>query len=157
MNKKILSILAITFCAGCGLFADDIVETQTVEVVTIEEATACCDKSQENSMTIACNCGGNPKKKTDPEARCGKKRPTNPEVLACSCGCDKCAEAIEEAEAAKAEGTLACCGTCGDQVETEEGTLAGCGCGKDKNAAVYEQQNQFASCKNCGDAAVAAA
>lgn len=137
MNKRILSILAITFCASCGLFAEDTIEAPAVEVVAPEETTACCgtcDEEVQVDETVAgCGCSQPRRRKDDNEgetlARCGK-RPPRPQVIACGCGCGACAEAVE----VSADEPVLCCGTCQEEVQPEE-TLAGCSCGKDKLVA----------------------
>ena len=141
MNKKILSILAITFCASCGLFAEDTIEAPAVEVVAPEETTACCGKTKAEDDAIACACG-RPRKKNNPEASCNNCPPAHA-VLACGCGCgNKKLATTANAPAARCGKrppkipVLACCGSCqevqAEEVKVEEGTLAGCGCGRDK-------------------------
>lgn len=133
MNKKILSFLAISFCAGCGLFADEAVEAPAVETVVIEESTTACDcpaeeiSDQQNVEEPIADCCGNKKKKKPAPA------PAD-EPVAC---CGKCKRKPAPAPETVSE-PVACCGTCEEAapVKEEQEALAGCSCkgGKGKTA-----------------------
>jgi hypothetical protein len=138
MKNKFFSILAISFCAGCGLFADEAIDVQPTEVVAPQEASAsCCGKNLRNDEPLArCkNCGGKAKADESTLAGCGCKGGKCTEMACTECeeevveelACDKCnAEEKIAAELACVCGeedevvdALACCGHC-DEAAPEE-------------------------------------
>lgn len=149
MNKKFVSIIAISFCAGCGLFADEAVDVQPTEVVAPQEASAsCCGKNMRNDEPVA-RCGK--PKKSDEVARCkncGDKAKADESTLAgCGCGkggkeaaeiaCNACEEEVVEELA---------CGQCNE----EEEVAAELACGQCNEEDVADA---FACCGHCDEEA----